>query len=62
MERLRSRHATSFEEQLAENAAKAKARADALPPGPEREELLRKADIALHVNDWLSSPGLQSPK
>jgi hypothetical protein len=30
-----------------------------------REQLLRKIqqiDIASHINDWLASPGLQSPR
>jgi hypothetical protein len=36
-----------------------------LPPGAEREDLLRKgsaADITAHIDDWLKSPGLQPPK
>ncbi len=39
--------------------------AEALPHGREREKLLRKArqlETACHVNEWISSPGLQSPK
>ena len=35
-----------------------------LPPGPEREGLLRKlsqADTAAHIDDWANSPGLQQP-
>jgi hypothetical protein len=33
--------------------------------GKEREELLKKAreaDTASRINEWLTSPGLQSPK
>ncbi len=36
-----------------------------LPPGAEREELLRKArqtETASHMSEWLSSPGFQPPK
>lgn len=36
-----------------------------LPPGPERQELERKAqqaDTAAHIEGWLQSPGLQPPK
>ena len=36
-----------------------------MPADIEREELLRKArqaETASHVNEWLSSPGLQPPK
>jgi hypothetical protein len=34
-------------------------------PGVERETLLRKArqvETAAHIDEWLSSPGLRSPK
>jgi hypothetical protein len=39
--------------------------ASMLPPGPERDALLKKArqaDVANHLHDWAKSPGLQSPK
>jgi hypothetical protein len=42
----------------------AKNEAERLPYGKEREDLLRKArqlDTASHINQWLSSPGLQPP-
>jgi hypothetical protein len=35
-----------------------------MPPGRNRELLVRKArqlKTALHVNEWLSSPGLKTP-
>ena len=35
-----------------------------LPPGPEREALIKKArqaDTAAHLDDWANSPGLQPP-
>ena len=38
---------------------------DRLLGSHEREMLLRKArqaETAMHINDWLSSPGLQAPK
>lgn len=38
--------------------------AQALPPGKERDALLKKArqlDTASHINEWLSSPGLRPP-
>ena len=50
----------SFEDQLAEAAAKFEAQARRLRPGKEREELLRKLrriDSAAHLNEWLKSPG-----
>ncbi len=39
--------------------------ANALLPGPMRDALIRKArqtETALHMDQWLSSPGLQAPR
>jgi hypothetical protein len=39
--------------------------ANQLRPGPERDALVRKArqaDVAVHLDDWCRSSGLQSPK
>jgi hypothetical protein len=62
---LRSRlHPHTFEERLAEQKARLEQRAQQLKPGPERDELLRKAeqiDTATHINEWLYS-GVQAPK
>ena len=36
-----------------------------LPPGAERDALMKKArqaDVASHLDDWAKSPGLQPPK
>ena len=36
-----------------------------LPPGPDRDALLKKArqaDVANHLQDWAKSPELQPPK
>ena len=55
----------TFAERLDDEAKRFKEAADALPPGTERELLLRRArqaEAAVHMNDWLRSPGLQSPK
>jgi hypothetical protein len=55
----------TFEQRLAQEAHRIKERAETLPPGEERELLSRKArqlETASHINDWLSSPGLQPPK
>ena len=38
--------------------------ANKLPPGPLRDAMIRKArqsEIASHMDQWLSSPGLQAP-
>jgi pantothenate kinase len=65
MERLRRiEQTTSLEERLAERAQELRAKAKALH-GIEREDMMRQAreaDIASHMNEWLSSPGLQTPK
>lgn len=63
--RNRRKNVTSTTERLMESAQQARAEADTLPPGPVRRELLRRAreaETAAHLNDWLTSPGLQSPK
>jgi hypothetical protein len=55
----------SFEQRLTDEALRLRALGLNLPPGLQRDEILRKArqvDIAAHLNDWLRSPGLQSPK
>jgi hypothetical protein len=48
-----------------ELARSAREQAEQLPQGPEREALMRKArqlDTASHINEWISSPGLQAPR
>jgi hypothetical protein len=66
MERRRVKHQASFEERLAEETARFKAAAEEQPPGSKARELLlrraRQAETASHMSDWLSSPGLASPK
>ncbi len=63
---LRSRsHAQTFQERLAEQKARLEKKASQLNPGPERDDLLKKAkqiDTATHINEWLNSPGLQAPR
>jgi len=46
-------------------AVRLKDEAHELPPGPLRDARIRKARqaaTACHVNEWLSSPGLQAPQ
>ena len=60
--RRRFKQTTSLEERLAEEAIRLRTKAKSLPPGPERESLLRKArqdETASHMSEWLNSPGLQ---
>jgi hypothetical protein len=63
MQRRRSVPHT-FEENLAAKKAKLEAQVAQLKPGPQRDELIKKIrqlETALHINEWLTSPGLQPP-
>ena len=65
MKRHRLKQDRALGERLIEEARQARARAEQLPPGTEREDVLRKAraaDITAHIDEWLKSPGLQPPK
>ena len=53
----------SFRERLAEEAIRFKKAADEQPAGTARELLLRRAqqaEVALHLDEWLRSPGQKS--
>lgn len=63
--RIRRKHTTTFDERLQKAAREAREAAGRLPPGPRRDMLLRKAgqaETACRINEWLTSPGLRSPK
>jgi hypothetical protein len=52
------------EQKWREQAEAFKREAEKLPYGKEREELLLKArrlETASHINEWVSSPGLERP-
>jgi len=62
--RKRVKQTTTLDERLADYANLLRAKAKAMPR-IERERVLQKArqfEVALHINDWLTSPGLQPPK
>jgi hypothetical protein len=65
MERRRFKpHQTPFEERLAMEAHRLRVEAEKLPPGGERDDLVRRArqaETASHLTEWLTSPGLASP-
>jgi hypothetical protein len=45
-------------------AARLRREAESKPPGPERDDLIRKAsqvETALRLANWVTSPGLKSP-
>ncbi len=59
------RQIDSLKDRLASFAKDARKKASLLPPGPEKEQMLRKArqaDTAAHLDDWVNSSGLQPPK
>jgi hypothetical protein len=63
--RKRIKQTATFEERLAEQARRLKAQAAEMPFGRDRDDLLRRArqaETAAHMNEWLNSPGLASPK
>jgi hypothetical protein len=63
--RRRFKQTVSLEERLAEEAKWLREEAKLLPPGAEREALIRRArqaETGSHMSEWLSSPGLQPPK
>ena len=62
--RRRNKDTTSFAKRLLEEAAKFREAAERLPPGTERELLMkrvRQAKAAVQINDWLATPGAESP-
>jgi hypothetical protein len=65
MQRRRFKNVLSFPDRLTNEADRLRKEADALTPGPDRDELLKKArqaDVAAHMDEWLSSPGLRPPE
>jgi hypothetical protein len=65
MQRRRYKNILTFPERLDQEVKRLRIEADKLPSGSERDQLLRRArqaETALHINDWLSSPGLQTPE
>ena len=64
--RRRIAHRLTFEERLAEEARRFREAAEKEVPGSMARELLlkrvRQAETASHMNQWLTSPGLQPPK
>ena len=64
MPRIAKRLPGSFEDRCLALSEKVAADALKLPPGPQRDEMLRKArqnKIAASLDQWLSSPGLRPP-
>jgi hypothetical protein len=63
--RRRFKQTVPLQERLAAWADEIRRKAASLPPGPEREALLKRAsqaDVASHIDDWANSSELQPPK
>jgi hypothetical protein len=65
MQRRRGiRQTQSLEDRLTAEAKELRETARWLPPSPDRQAMLRKArqdEIAAHLTEWLTSPGLRPP-
>ena len=64
-QRRRFKQSESLQDRLMKFAKEARDKASRLPPGPEQDNMLRKArqaDTASHLDDWLGSLELQPPK
>lgn len=54
-----------LQDRLALHALRLKENAQELQPGPQRDDMIRRArhaETALHLDDWLLSPGLRPPR
>jgi hypothetical protein len=63
--RKRIKHENSIEDRLREQARTFREKAKRLPPGIERDHLIRRArqaETASHLSEWITSPGLRTPK
>jgi hypothetical protein len=62
--RRRFKQTQSLEERLAQEAKRLREEAKLLPPGAERDRIIRKArqaETGSHLTEWLTSPGLRPP-
>lgn len=60
----RVRDMLALEDEFIHEAQRCRAEASKLPPGSERDALLKKArqaDTAAHIGEWADSPGLKPP-
>jgi hypothetical protein len=65
VKRNRRKQSTPFDQRLQRAASEAREAARQLPPGPQRDLLLKKAgqaETACRINEWLASPGLRTPR
>jgi hypothetical protein len=65
MKRRHFTHTLTLKERLAQEAERLRQEARGTPPGIERERMIRRArqaETASHMQEWLSSVGLQPPR
>jgi hypothetical protein len=65
MQRRRFKQTIPLDQRLEDEAVRLRQEAENTPPGSEREKLIRRArhaETAAHLQEWLTSPGLQPPK
>lgn len=63
--RRRFKQQTTLQHRISEWAIGVREQAARMQPGRERDELLnklRRAETAMHLQEWANSPGLQPPK
>jgi hypothetical protein len=54
----------TLSERLSQFAQRGRDQAERMRPGKNRNDLLQKvrqAEVAIHINQWVSSPGLRAP-
>ena len=64
LKQRRHKQTISFKDRLADWAEKIRKQAIQMPPGTERDAMLKRAsqaDIAAHLDEWANSPGLRPP-
>jgi hypothetical protein len=64
MKRRHFKQTTTLDQRLTQEAKRLRQEAKGIPPGIEREMLIRRArqaETAVHIQEWLASPGLKSP-
>jgi hypothetical protein len=62
--RRRTKQNLTLQDRLAAWSREVRDQAAQLPPGPERDAMLKRAsqaETAAHLDDWASSPGLRPP-
>lgn len=65
LKRRRFKQTSSLLERLVQNVEHSKTQLATLPPGPERDHVVRRIrqnETAANIDQWLKSPGLRPPQ